>query len=582
MMVGVKWQLLSNRVQLSGKKEVGARHRQEDASLWVAAHSATGREQMSATGRFLERAFTRRQVLATFAGVGMSRRHLWSLLHHAGDIATPRPAQYLVLIVLDGFRADYRTLAPMPALDALAGAGIEYQQAWVGQLESMTPTGHATLGRGVTPSRHGIIGFEWREPASGREILDGWDAEGSEILHDLRRSKTPSIARAVKLTGSASTVVAIASEKPYAAAAMGGPAADYILHHSLSPDAKSLVPTAAQGHAPPAAFSADPKLQLALPLQRFTDWDDLSGAVALAALEELRPRALLLNLPGADIYGHTMGGPANPAIMSTIVAGLDRNIGRVVSAYQSAGLYQDTLFVVVADHGMAMNLHTVAPATVGETVTAAGGKQLFHTGGTASYIYLQEPTAARAVAEKMLTVRNVTAAYFRKVSKARIHYAPALGAGLAPELDAAYRYLLASFAGPTSPDVVATFRENTIGQARAAAYGHHGGLSWGVQQVPLILSGPGVRSGTVSGFPARLMDVAPTALRLLGIPPQRMDGAVLADALSAPTAAESSAQAALWQPLSAHCAALAKQSQAEVADDQARGLHPPPLPPPAP
>jgi hypothetical protein len=39
---------------------------------------------------------------------------------------------------------------------------------------------------------------------------------------------------------------------------------------------------------------------------------------------------------------------------------------------------------------------------------------------------------------------------------------------------------------------------------------------------------------------------------------------------------------AVWQTLSAHCAALAKQSMAEIAEDQTLGLHPLPLPQPVP
>jgi hypothetical protein len=56
----------------------------------------------------------------------------------------------------------------------------------------------------------------------------------------------------------------------------------------------------------------------------------------------------------------------------------------------------------------------------------------------------------------------------------------------------------------------------------------------------------------------------------------------LADAIIAPTAAEDGAQMAVWQTLSAHCAALARQSMTEIAEDETLGLHPPPLPQPVP
>jgi arylsulfatase A-like enzyme len=62
----------------------------------------------------------------------------------------------------------------------------------------------------------------------------------------------------------------------------------------------------------------------------------------------------------------------------------------------------------------------------------------------------------------------------------------------------------------------------------------HGGLLHGETQyqelvrIPMILHGPGVPSGARSGVPASLIDVAPTALELLGIPaPAGIDGVAL-------------------------------------------------------
>jgi arylsulfatase A-like enzyme len=149
-----------------------------------------------------------------------------------------------------------------------------------------------------------------------------------------------------------------------------------------------------------------------------------------------------------------------------------------------------------------------------------------------------------------------------------------------PALDAAYLYLLNTFAGPIAPDVVAPFRENTIGSHVNHAHGDHGGLNWGAQHIPLILSGPGVPPNRVSSFPARLMDVAPTVLRLLGLAPApNMDGIVLADALVAPTAGDVDNQTTLAGALTAYQTAIIVQSLNNIAEDQqAHALPPPSLP----
>ena len=54
-------------------------------------------------------------------------------------------------------------------------------------------------------------------------------------------------------------------------------------------------------------------------------------------------------------------------------------------------------------------------------------------------------------------------------------------------------------------------------------------------RIPLILSGAGVAHGRVFGE-ASLVDVAPTALRLLGISPRLLqaDGRILQEALETP------------------------------------------------
>jgi hypothetical protein len=72
-----------------------------------------------------------------------------------------------------------------------------------------------------------------------------------------------------------------------------------------------------------------------------------------------------------------------------------------------------------------------------------------------------------------------------------------------------------------------------------------------------------VRQGYVSHHPARLEDVAPTALHLLDIPSSDMNGLVLADVLLQPTAQETAQQAALDKTLHPVIAALRRESTLE-------------------
>jgi hypothetical protein len=179
----------------------------------------------------------------------------------------------------------------------------------------------------------------------------------------------------------------------------------------------------------------------------------------------------------------------------------------------------------------------------------------------------------------MAAVPNVSSAYYmlEKVTAqaTTYYYDKAPGLRLDPALNAAHHFLLGTFAGPRAPDVVASFRENTIGDQHPAAHGDHGGLNWGAQHVPLIFSGPGVASGTVLHFPARLIDIAPTILRVMGLSARPMDGIVLADALSNATVTDTAAQAALSPSLTAHQLSFIQQSNDNIAEDAQAKLSPP-------
>jgi predicted AlkP superfamily pyrophosphatase or phosphodiesterase len=492
---------------------------------------------------------------------------------------SPKP-KYLVLIVMDGFRADYTSLAPTPALEALMHEGMTYNRAWVGQLESVTPTSHATLSTGRFPNHHGIIGFQWRDPVTRGEVIAGWDQnlQSSAIEGVLNASKTSSLPAAMKKAHPHAKVVSISSEKIYAADAWGGTAADYILYDKQS-GKNLLVPTGVVGHEPPADLRTNPKLHERLPLKRFSTWDYLSANLATSAVKKFHPRMLMVNLPGADVYGHAYGGITAPGVMKRVVRGLDRDIARIVHAYKAAGIYKQTLFVVTADHGMSPNIHAISSPTVSNVIRQSGATEMFHTGGTASYIYLRDPQHSRRVAVGMTKVHGVVASYYQVRRGKTYSYVPAPGVTIPANLDAAYRYLLSTVDGPTAPDVAAPFREDTIGQVRDYAYGHHGGLNWGVQHIPLVLEGPGIRVGQSSRAPARLVDIAATMAHELNLSLPGMDGMVLSDALVAPTQAEVTRQGRLSPSLTADQNALIAGYTQQVTKDRRQALHPPELAP---
>ena len=479
-------------------------------------------------------------------------------------MAQPVNSLYLVLIVMDGFRPDYATLAPMHHLRALMARGLTYDDAWVGQMESETPTGHATIATGVYPRKHGVVGFGWRiagtqaftyMPTDLRQIRAG------SLTRTIEQGGVPTISDLVHQRNRHDITISLSGEKYYAAATMGA-GADYVLYGK--DDKNVFRPTVIGPNVPPAAshytsVTGDSSLD---------QQDRFAASLAVQLVRTLRPRALLLNLPGADIAGHYYGGIADPQDMASIIRGDDWAIGRVVDEYQRLGLLDRTLFVVTADHGMASNRHIVPIHPIYNTVRQAGAlaleEELRITVGS---VWLRDPQRGQGLAAILAAKRfpGVEGAFYRTPSGTEFAPDPSTAASLPHALLHAYLDLANTEAGPTGSDVLLPYGEDTTGlvvQDRKH-WGSHGGFSWGVQHIPLVLAGPGVRHG-VSHYPAQLVDEAPTIERLLGLTvPSGVDGVVLADALTKPTAAERTAQQAVQAGRLDDVAALRAHSAAQ-------------------
>lgn len=560
---------MDNDEQATGREPRSRRRLPEDSQLTPLLASY-------AAGRLSRSAFVRRLL-----ALGVSFSFVETLLGSVGArraLAAPTAQQasrppYFVLVVMDAFRTDYMNLAPMPNLAWLMSRGATFSRAWVGQLESYTPASHATLSTGATPAHHGVIGFDWRDPATGKETYTAWydDVIAGRLELQLQQHGVNSIPLALKQHDPAARVVALSGDKYYAADAMGGPAADYIIFGH--PEGKNIVTRGIPHHVPPDRFLQTPDLTRAWPLQ-YGQYDEMSMTMALASLRDLDPRVLMINLPGPDTYGHRVGGPAQPDVMGRLVAGCDAQLGRLIAAYRDRGILDQTVFVVTGDHGMVWNLHQIDDNDLKWEIRQAGGDYLFHTGGSSAYIWLRNPAVAPQVAQHLVdTFEHAPFAHWGAVESGRYVYHPIARAGttIDPALEAAYQYLLGTFAGPLAPDIALTFEENTITRWYPDTHGEHGGATWGTQQIPLVISGPGVRAGVHSQFPARLMDVAPTVLTLLGIEPTNMDGVVLADSLVRPTNAQVRAQDSIAGALQAYQNAIIARSQSDLTTQRPTG-----------
>jgi predicted AlkP superfamily pyrophosphatase or phosphodiesterase len=509
-------------------------------------------------------------LLSTSLAVGVAHQLHQLSLHRLGQTVTPK---YLVMLVLDGARPSYLDLGPLPHLDALRQDGMQYDRAFAGILESETPSGHAALATGSTPAHDGLLGFNWiTSDNTTVHLFDPGTVRAGGIEHVLQASGASTIASLFKARFPRAKVVAVSGHKYYAADPLGGPDADYIMYYANTAK-NTYAPTAIPGHVPPASIlNASGLAAPAAGLPPGTE-DSLAVKLAMASFARVHQQVTLINLPEFDWpLGHVYGGETARA--RKLMQDFDRDLGTIEDTYRRAGVLDQTIFVVTADHGMADLRYQVPDAVLDDAVTAAGTTSPETTYSTAGYIWLQDASLAPVVAGNVLHAANphIQSVYYRVRSGSADGYVLAAGQHVSPGTDAANQYLLSSFLGGNAPDVVVFCSEDTAFVTKGAETwkGNHGGAAWGSQHMPLIISGPGVVSGVISHAPARLEDIAPTVLDLFGIKAMGMQGTVLADALAAPTAGERRSQAALTRTLDPVVNSLAAQSQRDIAAETAR------------
>lgn len=452
--------------------------------------------------------------------------------------------------------------------------GTQFDNAWAGILESETPSGHATIATGSEPRNDGILSFGW--VAGHRSVVNLFDPvkiRRGAMEQIIKSSGVPTIASLVHAQNRSAPVVALSGYKYYAADALGGPDADAIMYYGGKQGAYG--PVAIPGHVPPQTVLDAPSLTVhtgkGLPA---VEGDRLAMMLAAKSVRTMHPRALLINLPDFDYpLGHVWGGGRDWKDVTTLMRGFDADLVLLRKAYKRAHMLKRTIFVITADHGMTPVYHHIPKTVLTDAVTRAGTSLFWNSYHTGSYLWLRDPTKAAAVAQNIVAENNpyIQSVYYRVQGPKGMSFVRAGTQGFSAKgMEAANQYLLKTFTGSNAPDVAVQAKANAavVGNGQDNWKGDHGGTDWASQNVPLVIAGPGVRKNYVSHFPARLEDVAPTALTLMGISPTGMQGTPMADAfISAPSWA-ASRQTPLGKQLWPVIMSLEAQSKAEVAAHQ--------------
>ncbi len=427
-----------------------------------------------------------------------------------GPMAPATPADTVwrgrvVLISIDGMAARYLAQADelglaIPNLRRLEREGTTAAAA-VSVMPSVTYPAHTTMVTGVEPDRHGIT-------ANG--ILDPLDpgqtrGEGSHTFYDDIR--VPTLFDAVRARRGTSGAVwwPVSADGPidynfpdFDAATIKD--ARLMLRFS-SPEARALI------GSPAAILGAGDDTEL----------DALRTRLGVAFLQH-RPRLLAVHMIALDTSSHYFGPYSREALAALEMD--DRHVGTLLQAIQDAGLAGETTVVLTSDHGFLPVARQVRPgvlfAALGLLSTDDQGKlgswsafPWCEGGAVAVYINpaapLPPPSTAAAV-DRALDLLASLPRYgvhhvYRGAELERLHGYP----GAYAVLDAEPGFAFAG--GLTGPAVSPT----------TELRGTHGHAPDRPElNACLILRGPAIRAGARIP-PVRLLDVAPTIARILGL-----------------------------------------------------------------
>jgi Type I phosphodiesterase / nucleotide pyrophosphatase len=424
----------------------------------------------------------------------------------AGSGARAQEAsRHLLLISLDGLRPEFYLdeAYAAPELRALLRAGSHARVA-EGVFPTVTYPSHASIATGVRPARHGISFNVLFEPIGER---GRWYEEAA----DLRATALWEWARAAgRRTAGVSWPSTLGARIDLLL-----PERDYYARRDALEALRAAVT--------PGLFERlglSPREEI---FRNVVEWDGFLTASAAAMIRDARPHLVLLHLVQLDYFQHR--GGREGADVKPALARIDAHLGTLRRALTEAGLAERTAIIVTGDHGFQNVERTLSPnqiladAGLRECPRAGHGwRATAHLAGGAAAVFVNPADDAAIALSAETALRQAASGRLTIVSRRELD---ALGAmpGAAFAIEAAAGFDLVGACGPIEAP------------ALLARRGTHGFLPFRPSMATgFLAAGPGVRAGGAVER-IRLIDIAPTAARLLGIAAPAVEGRVIEEIL---------------------------------------------------
>lgn len=421
-----------------------------------------------------------------------------------------------VLVILDGLRRDFVTAEQTPHLVAFAQQAERFS-GYRSAFPSATRVVSATLATGCWPARHELQGNSLALLEDG--ALVPHDAGRPDFLQHKRRTTGRSLAMptlAERLAGHGGAIV-FNNVSPGAA-------------YAHDPDGHGHVYHRAGAYGPGRTpLPEDEQLRITL---------DAAGDRAMTerfvaeVLMERRPALAVLWMGEPDHIQHNV--PLGAPDHRDVIRAADRNAASVIAAVdrlREAG--DDVLLIVGSDHGhqtvggiVDIEAELVA---AGLKESAASGDVLAISNGTSALVYVHPDHDVRLPRlDAFFRAQRWAGTVLAADELASVGQAPRHGLAFAISMradDTANDY------GVPGTSLAAKPRD---GKPDRLGCGQHGGLAPFEQSPVLMIDGPGFRAGAQRPDTARVIDLAPTILRHLGLAHADMDGRPLQTIASQP------------------------------------------------
>ena len=470
----------------------------------------------------------------------------------------PQEPKLILFVAIDQFRYDY-----LPrfrdeytgGLKTLLDRGAVFANAHLEHYPTVTAVGHSTMLSGATPAISGIIGNDWYDRATGKQVTSVSDPEAT-LLGGQGEASSPhrllvtTVGDELKRSGSPDSKVFGISMKDRSAILPAGRMADGAFW--FDDDTGTFVSSTFYFAQPPAwaqafnaaahsdEFAGKTWLQdhimptetgrlLNAAVYGSSFGNDLLEmfAATLIREEKLGQRGvtdvLTVSFSSNDAVGHTYG-PDSPEAHAVSV-GVDATLGRLFAAVETAVGMQNVLVVLTADHSVSPMPEVLesqklpggrvrgdffAPAKAALEAEYGPGEWIESTAGTSPYFnykLMDEQGVDRTEAE------NVVAAVMREHPQvARVYTRQQILNGR-PAYDVIDERVLRSFNAQRSGDLEIVLNPYWI---RSGSGTTHGSPYNYDSHIPLIFMGPGIKPGRYYKA-AALNDAAPTISALLDV-----------------------------------------------------------------